>query len=111
MNFKKTALMAAVGLAIAFGSATAASANTNWEQNHPRRTEVMGRVHEQNLRITKERREGELTRHQAMAMRGHDRMVLRQEQRDAHFHGGAITKGEQHHLNKELNRNSRRIGG
>lgn len=109
MNLKKTSVMAFVGLALAFGTATAASANEGFA--HPRRHEVVDRAHDQNLRITHERREGELTRHQAMMMRAHDHVVLRQERHYAHANGGYITKGEQHHLNKELNRNSRRIGG
>lgn len=109
MNLKRTSVMAFVGLALAFGTATAASAHEGFY--HPRRHEVIQRVHDQNLRITHERREGELTRHQAMMMRAHDRVVLRQEHHDFRTNGGYITKGEQHHFNKELNRNSRRIGG
>jgi hypothetical protein len=97
MNWKKTSLMALAALSIAFGTASAASANTNFAQQQARRTEVTDRVHEQNLRVVD---------HKAMVMRG--RAVL--GQRDAHCHGN-FAKGEQHHFNNKLNHGSRRIGG
>ena len=81
-----------------------------WDRHHPRRDEVMDRVHDQDHRINCERREGELTGRQAFELRGHDRAVFHQEQRDARFNGGYITKGEQQHFNHELNRNGARIG-
>lgn len=110
MSIKKSALMALVGLSLTFGTAAAASASTGWQDTHPRRTEVMHRVHKQDMRITKERHEGEIGPRQAMLLKAHDHAVVRQEQRDARLHGGHITKVEQRHFNHALNKNSRKIG-
>ncbi|MDE2181625.1 MAG: hypothetical protein KGJ78_01250 [Alphaproteobacteria bacterium] len=95
---------------MALGTISAASASTSWQDNHPRRAEVINRVHKQNMRITQEHHEGRLTVRQAMLLRAHDRTVFHQEQRDARFHDGHITKMQQHRLNRELNKNSRKIG-
>jgi hypothetical protein len=58
-----------------------AAANGHWVQNHPRRAEVNGRLANQNRRIFQERREGEISRGQALQL--HVRNVLWQDRMEA----------------------------
>lgn len=108
-RFQKIAI-AFVGAALAVTAATAASAETPWQQNHPRRVEVNQRLANQNRRITVERREGELTRGQAHKLRTEDRAIRAEERAYASEHGSHITRGEQRALNRQLNTVSRKIG-
>jgi len=110
MNVKKNALLVAMGLILACGAATGASAETAWGAQHPRQHEVLHRLAVQRHRIAVERREGELTARQAHRLHAADRRIMRQERRDAMVHGGRITKVEQRHLNREENRVSQGIG-
>ena len=89
---------------------TGAVAGTRWQNHHPRRVEVNHRLANQNRRIDHERREGEITGAQAHALHQDDHAIRSQERADATTDGGHITKGEQHHLNQELNANSGAIG-
>ena len=110
MNVKKTALLVAMGLLMAGSAVTAASADTTWQANHPRREEVNQRLQNQNARIHQERREGELNARQAHRLHMADRHIRRQERRFARHDGGHITRGEQHRLNREENKVSGQIG-
>ncbi len=110
MNVKKNALLVAMGLVMACGAATGASAETRWGEHHPRQHQVLSRVANQERRITHERREGEISRAKAHRLRAADTRILRQERREARMRGGHISKVEQRHLNHEENRVSRRIG-
>lgn len=110
MNMKKNALLVALGLVMACGAATGASAETTWAHNHPRQHEVLARTVHQEHRITRERREGEMSARRAHRLRAADVRIMRQDRRDAHINGGYITKGQQRHLNREENRVSRHIG-
>ena len=87
-----------------------ALATTRWERSHPRRDQVNDRVARQDRRIAVERREGDLTKAQAQALRQSDRSIRLQQRADARANGGHITKAEQHTLNEELNANSKAIG-
>jgi hypothetical protein len=87
-----------------------ASAETPWERAHPRRDEVVDRLHHQNLRIDQEVREGELSRAQAARLHYDDRRIYEREQYDARHDDGHITLREQYRLNRAENRVSRRIG-
>jgi hypothetical protein len=96
-------LIAAVGLALAGGAAGAASAATPWQAHHPRRVEVNHRLAHLNHSVTAERRDGKLTRAQALRMHRHVRLVRLQERRMASRHGGHLTRNEQRKLNREEN--------
>ncbi|WP_343612656.1 hypothetical protein [Novosphingobium sp.] len=100
------ALATAASLAAVGTSANAAT----WNQRHPRQSEVLHREHHQLARINQERREGEITRGQARAMRATDRSIAAQDHADARANGGYITPGQQHRLNAEENAQSRAIG-
>ncbi|QUD89121.1 hypothetical protein [Phenylobacterium montanum] len=110
MNMQKKMVLVAMGLAMACGAATGASAETRWDRDHPRQHQVLTRVAHQEHRITRERREGEIGARKAHRLRAADVRILRQERRDARMHGGHITRAEQHHLNRAENRVSRHIG-
>jgi len=81
-----------------------------WDKNHPRRAEVNKRLENQNARIRKEEKSGEITKAQAQQLHKEDHQIRQQERSDAAKHGGHITKGEQRQLNKEENAVSRQIG-
>ena len=110
MSVTKNLAIAATALTLVLGFAGSASAETAWERNHPRRDEVIDRLQHQNHRIREERREGELTAGQAYWLHREDRAIFRQEQFDARWHHGHITKREQRRLNGEENRVSHQIG-
>jgi hypothetical protein len=101
-TFRKPLLLALAGILMT-ASAAPAFAESVWERNHPRRDQVNDRVANQFHRINQERREGELSRGQARAMRLQERGVLAEERADARLHGGHITRVEQAQLNRDLN--------
>jgi hypothetical protein len=110
MNFKKTALLAVMGLAMTGVAVSTAAADPQWDANHPRRDQVNDRLENQNRRIHQERREGEINGARARALHAQDHRIRMQERRMAARHGGHITRSEQRKLNRELNHTSREIG-
>ena len=106
----KFALNAVATLVFTAGLAGVAMADTTWEKNHPRRDEVNDRLANQNKRIHREVKEGQITKAQAAALHKDDRSI-RQEERDmAHLDNGHITKADQHALNQQENTVSKDIG-
>jgi hypothetical protein len=92
------------------GAAGSAFAETNWERNHPRRHEVNQRLNNQNRRIHKEVKEGDMTKQQAAGLHKEDRQIRQEERSMAAQNGGHITKQEQKTLNQQENQVSRQIG-
>ncbi len=92
------------------GLATASFADTQWQKDHPRRTEVNKRLANQNRRINQERKSGQITRTQAHQLHQEDHAMRQEERTMAHTDGGHITKSEQHALNQQENQVSRQIG-
>ena len=110
ISFSNLARVATAALALSLGAGLTAAAAETWSQKHPRRAEVNGRLANQNARINKEVKEGEITKGQARALHRQDRAV-RQEERDmASQNGGHITRSEQRVLNQQENGISREIG-
>ena len=93
------------------GSAiSAAFAEAQWERNHPRRDQVNDRLANQNRRINREVKEGEISKQNARQLHREDH-AIRQEERDmAKLNGGHISKGEQKVLNQQENAVSGQIG-
>ena len=89
-----------------------ASANP-WQRHHPARVEINHRIAMQEHRITRERRDGEISGYEAHRLREHVRHVRMEERADARFDhdAGHLRPGQARHLNRELNGNSRAIGG
>lgn len=110
--FKKTVLIG-IGAVLLAGSsliASAADADTAWQKHHPRREQVNDRLANQNRRIHKEVKEGEMSKAEAANLHAQDHQI-RQEERDmASQNGGHITKAEQRALNQQENGVSKEIG-
>jgi hypothetical protein len=102
-----------IGAAILVGSlAIAAGAHAQtFDQTHPRRAEVNGRLANQNARITQGVRDGQLSHAQAHQLRADDHAMRAEERADASVNGGHITRGEQRQINAQENANSRAIYG
>jgi hypothetical protein len=99
----------AAALVMFAGMVGTASAETTWQKNHPRRTQVNHRLANQNRRIHNDVKNGTLTKGQAAALHKDDHQV-RQEERDmASQNGSHITKGEDRVLNKQENAISNQI--
>jgi hypothetical protein len=98
MRALRRSVVFVISFALVGGSMTAAFAETQWERNHPRRDQVNDRLANQNRRIDRELKEGEISKHQA------------QERDMARVNGGRISKGEQKVLNQQENEVSRQIG-
>jgi hypothetical protein len=107
MNTRKL-LLVTLGAVVALGGA--ASAQSTFDQTHPRREEVNARLATQNARIHAERADGQISARKARRLHMADRHIRRQERRYAANHGGHISRAEQHRLNREENGVSRRIG-
>jgi hypothetical protein len=78
--------------------------------DHPRRHQVNQRLKNQNKRINREYKEGEISRQQARQLHREDHRIRREEQVMASQNGGHITKQEQRTLNQQENSVSRQIG-
>src|ERR1700692_724803 len=109
MNLKKIALLATTAAVLALGSAASASAETNWQEHHPRRVEVNHRLENQDRRIDREYREGKISLRRARFEHAEDRRIARQERFDARFDHGHNTRGEDQRLNHEENIVNRQI--
>ncbi len=110
IRFSNLARVATAALALSLGAGLNAASAETWAQKHPRRAEVNARLGNQNARINKELKEGEITKGQARALHQQDHAV-RQEERDmASQNGGHITRGEQRVLNQQENAISHEIG-
>ena len=81
-----------------------------WAKDHPRRAEVNHRLDNQNKRIRKEVKEGEMTKAQASKLHKEDHQIRKEERMMASQNGGHITKQEQKTLNQQENAVSKQIG-
>ena len=108
---KAFALVAILGVfTTAAGSTFAAAKDTTWQKNHPRREQVNERLNNQNRRINKELKEGDITKAQARKLHREDRQIRKEERMMASQNGGHITKQEQRTLNQQENAVSKQIG-
>ena len=107
----RTAVTAAVAAAALTGLASNALADeTQWQKDHPRRTEVNNRLANQNNRIHNEVKDGQINKAQAAKLHSEDHAIRREERTMASTNGGHITKTEQKALNQQENQVSRQIG-
>ena len=105
----KRSLTLATTFAVLTAVVSAASADTTWQKNHPRREQVNNRLNNQNNRIHNDVKNGTLTKSQAASLHKEDHQV-RQEERDmASQNGGHITGSEQKVLNQQENGISKQI--
>lgn len=105
----KGMLSGMAALVVLASTAGSVMAETTWQKNHPRRTQVNSRLANQNRRIHQDVKNGTLTKGQAATLHKDDRQV-RQEERDmASQNGSHITKSEQNVLNQQENGISNQI--
>ena len=112
MQFRN-ALIAAAGLALVAGatSATAQPGPDNrWQANHPAREEVNQRLQNINGDVRGERRDGEVSRREAMRFHHRAHFIRMEERRMAWRHGGHLTRHEVARLNHQENRLRNRVG-
>jgi hypothetical protein len=81
----------------------------SFAKNHPRRSEVNQRLSNQDRRIDRKVKDGQISRRQAYNMHRRDHQIRKEERRMAYRHDGHITKHEQNRLNRQENHMSRRI--
>ncbi len=110
MSKSRTFLACALAGVFSLGLAGSAMAETQWEKDHPRRDQVNDRLQNQNKRIHREVKEGELNKKQAAKLHRDDRQIRKEERLMASQNGGHITKQEQRTLNQQENAVSRQIG-
>ena len=102
--------VAALTLSLSGFAASAMADETQWQKDHPRRTEVNARLANQNRRINSEVKEGEISKAQAHQLHKEDHAIRREERTMASTNKGHITKAEQRSLNQQENQVSRQIG-
>jgi hypothetical protein len=110
MSKTRNAIVLALSFTLVGVSAMSASAETQWERNHPRREQVNDRLANQNRRINQEVREGEISGYQARQLHREDRAIRGEERTMARFNDGHITRAEQGALNQQENAVSSQIG-
>ena len=106
MTIKSITLIAASTMCAILGSSLAVAQDV---PDHPRVNEVNQRLDNQEARIDQGLAKGTMTGKQAARDEQHDTNIAKRESVDEAKHGGHLTKGEQHRLNKSLNKNSKRI--
>ena|SRR5215467_10486991 len=111
-QMSRAAKAAVIAMSLAFTGITVvnAMAETKWERNHPRRDQVNDRLENQNRRINRELREGEITKGQARQLHSEDRAIRNEERTMSKFNNGHITPAEQKSLNQQENAVSKQIG-
>jgi hypothetical protein len=102
-------LTVALGVALLWTAVPAQAGDGKWNDNHPRRAQVNGRLDNQNKRIDQGERNGTLSKGQARQLHQEDRGIRKEERRDARQNGGHITKQQQRQLNRQENAESRQI--
>jgi hypothetical protein len=113
MKFLKAAV-AAVLLLIGTASLLSAdpaspAARKHWDKKHPRRHQVLHRLHNQKSRIKAKEADGKMTKAEGNKIERQDQTIHQEEKADAAENGGHITKGEQKSLNQQENQTSNEI--
>ena len=106
----KTFVASTVLALFAAASTGAMAAESHWDKTHPARDQVNDRLHNQNVRINNEFREGEISRNEARRLHREDRQIRSEERMMASQHRGHISRLEDQVLNQQENLVSRQIG-
>ena len=109
-SVRSVVALAALAVSLSGFAASALADETQWQKDHPRRTEVNSRLANQDKRIHQERKEGEITKAQAQKLHSEDRAIRSEERTMASTNNGHITKTEQRALNQQENQVSKQIG-
>jgi len=109
-SIRTAVTVAAAAVALAGFASNALAAETQWQKDHPRRTEVNDRLANQNKRINKELKSGQINKAQAHKLHAEDHAIRQEERTMASTNSGHITKAEQRALNEQENQVSKQIG-
>jgi len=109
-HFRNALSLAVLSVSLCGFAASALADETQWQKDHPRRTEVNGRLANQNARIHNEVKDGQINKAQAKQLHGEDHAIRTEERTMASTNGGHITKTEQRALNQQENQVSKQIG-
>ena len=109
-SVRSAVALAALAVSLSGFAASAMADETQWQKDHPRRTEVNSRLANQDKRIHQERKEGEITKAQAQKLHSEDHAIRSEERTMARTNNGHITKTEQRALNQQENQVSKQIG-
>ncbi len=85
-------------------------AETQWQKDHPRRTEVNKRLNNQNQRIHNEVKSGQISKARAAKLHHEDHALRTEERTMASTDHGHITKTDQRALNQQENQVSKQVG-
>jgi hypothetical protein len=107
-NFPKATPSLIVAAAL-LTSTGAFAQETQWQKDHPRRTEVNKRLENQNKRIQQGEKSSQLTPGQAKQLHREDKNIRKEERHMAAKDGGHITKQDQAKLNHQENKVSKQI--
>jgi len=107
---KRKPIVMVMMIALAVGASGSAMADSKWAKEHPRRHEVNNRLANQDRRINKELRNGQITKQQAYQLHHEDHQIRQEERAMASQNGGHITNQEQAVLNQQESAVSRQIG-
>jgi len=105
----KKSLLGTIMMTAVLVSGVSGAAMAQTVPGHPRINEVDQRLENQQDRIDAGVNKGQINAKQEARDNARDTRVAQQLSADEAKNGGKITKGEQRRLNRELNRNSRRI--
>lgn len=109
-SVRNVVTVAAASLTLVGFASSAFAQETQWQKDHPRRTEVNSRLGNQNNRIKNEVKDGQITKGQAKQLHSEDHAIRQEERTMASTNGGHITKSEQRALNQQENQVSKQIG-
>jgi hypothetical protein len=106
----RSAILAITALLFGSMSVSVFADEATFNKNHPRRAQVNKRLNNQNKRVNKEVKEGDISKGQAAKLHKEDRQIRQEERAMASQNGGHITKQEQKTLNQQENAVSKQIG-
>jgi len=106
-KYLPTLALAAIFTVAGVGNALA---ETQAQEDHPRRAEVNHRLNNQNRRIDKEAKDGQISHRQARNLHRQDHQIRHEERDMASQDHGHITKQEENTLNRQENHTSNEIG-
>ena len=102
-------VIAGAGIAVAGATGRAGAQESQWDKDHPRRSEVNHRLENQNRRIQRDVKDGELSPGEAAQLHHEDQQIRQEERNMATQNGGHITKGEKKVLNQQENAVNKQI--
>jgi hypothetical protein len=106
----KLTILTAVLSAVLASTASGAFADTFWDKHHPRRDEIVDRLHNQDVRIDLKVAAGFMSPDKARRLHEEDHRIFFEEQTMAANDGGHLTKPDQFVLNQQLDVVSHQIG-